>query len=112
MPETTPAPTNDRLLTPVRWLGFVEGVSLLLLLFVAMPLKYAFGQPAAVEVVGMAHGVLFLLFVAALLFLSVYGALPPGRAVLGVLASIVPGGPWLLDHRIYPPAGGLPRGGG
>ena len=105
MPETTTAPsTNHRLLSPVRWLGFVEGASLLLLLFVAMPLKYALGRPAAVEVVGMAHGVLFLLFVAALLLLAVAGALTPGRAALGALASVVPGGPWLLDHRIYPPA--------
>lgn len=51
----------------VRWVGIVEGCSWLLLLFIAMPLKYAFGQPMAVRVVGMAHGVLFCLFVAVLL---------------------------------------------
>ena len=46
----------------LRILGNIEGVSYLLLLGVAMPLKYAFGLPLAVKVVGMAHGVLFLAY--------------------------------------------------
>ena len=48
----------------LRILGNVEGVSYLLLLGVAMPLKYAFGLPLAVKIVGMAHGVLFLAYCA------------------------------------------------
>ena len=49
----------------LRILGNIEGVSLLLLLLgVAMPLKYAFGLPLAVKIVGMAHGVLFLAYCA------------------------------------------------
>lgn len=51
----------------VRLVGIVEGCSWLLLLFIAMPLKYAFGQPGAVRLVGMAHGVLFCVFVLVLL---------------------------------------------
>ena len=50
----------------LRILGNVEGVSYLLLLGVAMPLKYAFGLPLAVKIVGMAHGVLFLAYCALL----------------------------------------------
>jgi len=45
-----------------RLLGIVEGLSLLVLLGVAMPLKYWAGDPTWVRVVGMAHGVLFVLF--------------------------------------------------
>ena len=41
--------------------------SFLLLLGIAMPLKYVWGDPSAVRMVGMAHGVLFCLFCAALL---------------------------------------------
>jgi integral membrane protein len=54
--------------TPIRrlrFVGFVEGVSYLVLLFIAMPLKYWAGMPLAVRVVGMLHGVLFILFFAA-----------------------------------------------
>ena len=45
-----------------RLISFVEGLSYLLLVFVAMPLKYMFDYPLAVKVVGMGHGVLFILF--------------------------------------------------
>ncbi|MEL7369613.1 MAG: DUF3817 domain-containing protein [Myxococcota bacterium] len=47
----------------LRTVGIVEGISWLVLLFIAMPLKYGFGQPAAVRIVGTAHGGLFVLFV-------------------------------------------------
>ena len=49
-----------------RLISFVEGLSYLLLVFVAMPLKYMFDYPLAVKVVGMGHGVLFILFFLAL----------------------------------------------
>jgi|SRR5690554_631065 len=45
-------------------ISLLEGLSLLLLLFVAMPLKYLWGMPEVVSVVGMAHGVLFLVYLA------------------------------------------------
>ncbi|BAM04320.1 DUF3817 domain-containing protein [Phycisphaera mikurensis] len=93
----------DRLLRPTRWLGFVEGASFLVLLFVAMPLKHVAGDPRAVSLVGGLHGGLFVLFVAALTVLVAAGSLSLRRGLLGVVASILPFGPWLLDHRIYPP---------
>ena len=46
----------------LRVIGFWEGVSFLVLLGIAMPLKYWAGQPGAVRVVGMAHGILFMLY--------------------------------------------------
>lgn len=49
-----------------RLISFIEGISYLLLVFIAMPLKYMFDYPMAVKVVGMAHGVLFILFFLAL----------------------------------------------
>ena len=50
-----------------RLISFVEGISYLLLVFIAMPLKYMFDYPLAVKIVGMGHGVLFILFSVALL---------------------------------------------
>ncbi len=49
-----------------RTISFIEGISFLVLLFIAMPLKYLAGIPLAVKIVGMTHGILFILFVIAL----------------------------------------------
>ena len=54
-------------MTSSNWflqVGRVEGLSLLLLFFFAMPMKYLYGDPSYVKVVGMAHGVLFVVYVA------------------------------------------------
>ena len=45
-----------------RVISFIEGLSYLLLVFVAMPIKYIGENPYPVKVVGMGHGVLFILF--------------------------------------------------
>ena len=50
-----------------RLISIIEGISYLLLLFIAMPLKYIAGYPIAVKIVGMGHGVLFILFFIALI---------------------------------------------
>lgn len=50
-----------------RLISFIEGLSYLILVFIAMPLKYLFDSPLAVKLVGMAHGVLFILFMIALI---------------------------------------------
>jgi integral membrane protein len=46
----------------LRILGNIEGISYLLLLGVAMPMKYYFEMPMAVKITGMAHGVLFVAY--------------------------------------------------
>jgi integral membrane protein len=47
----------------LRIIGFLEGVSLIFLVFVAVPLKYLMGIPEGSKIIGPIHGVLFLLFV-------------------------------------------------
>src|SRR5690606_33630714 len=47
----------------LRLLAFLEGVSLLVLVFVAVPMKHFFDNPAAVKAIGPVHGALFLLFI-------------------------------------------------
>ena len=49
-----------------RIISIIEGLSYLLLVFIAVPLKYMFDYPLAVKIVGMSHGVLFILFFVAL----------------------------------------------
>ena len=41
----------------------IEGYSYLILLFIAMPLKYLLGIAMAVKIAGMAHGVLFIMLI-------------------------------------------------
>ena len=50
-----------------RLISFIEGISFLLLVFIAMPLKYFAGIPLAVKIAGMTHGILFILFIIALI---------------------------------------------
>ena len=46
-----------------KWISLIEGLSFLILLGIAMPLKYMFDQPLAVTYVGWAHGILFILYI-------------------------------------------------
>jgi integral membrane protein len=81
-------------------LALVEGVSFLILLFVAMPLKYFAGMPAAVKVAGWVHGVLFIFFCMALLHTAVAAGWSAGRAGLVFVAALLPFGPFVVDRRM------------
>jgi integral membrane protein len=84
----------------VRLVGIIEGISYLLLLGVAMPLKYLAGQPEAVRIVGMAHGVLFIVFSLILLLAWIGKHLTFRWAVLAFIATLIPFGPWLIDKKL------------
>ncbi|AKT42565.1 DUF3817 domain-containing protein [Chondromyces crocatus] len=81
----------------LRVIGIVEGISFLLLLGVAMPLKYLGGIPMAVKIVGWAHGVLFVLFCSALAhaFFAARWSMFRGASVF--FAALVPFGPFAID---------------
>ena len=80
--------------------GLVEAVSYMLLVGVAMPLKYIWHMPQAVRVVGMIHGILFIIFCVALARAAFAAKWPVGRTALVFAASLLPFGPFLLDRRI------------
>ena len=94
----TTRPTNP--IPLLRVAGLVEAVSYMVLVGVAMPLKYFAGLPGAVRAVGWVHGVLFVAFCAALLVTVVVARWPLGRAVVVFAASLVPFGPFVLDPRM------------
>ncbi len=88
------------LIKSLRITGLAEGISFLVLLLVAMPLKYYFGLPQAVKMVGWAHGVLFMSYVA-LVFLSIRAMKWGAVGVLIALgASLVPTGTFWLDKSL------------
>lgn len=84
----------------LRLVGLVEGISFLVLLGIAMPLKYLAGYPMAVRMVGMAHGVLFIIYVLALVHAQMTVRWP-ARRVLGLfVAAVLPGGTFVADGRL------------
>lgn len=90
----------NRAIAIVRATGLLEGTSYLILLFIAMPLKYLFGEPAAVQVVGSAHGGLFVLYVGVALWASRKLQWPLFKLGLVVLAAVLPFGPFVLDRSL------------
>ena len=84
----------------LRVVGWWEGVSFLLLLGVAMPLKYFAGEPAAVRFVGMAHGILFLLYLLAAIQAAIEYNWSWKRTALVLVASVLPAGPFIVDAKI------------
>jgi len=83
--------------TRFKWLGYTEGMSFLLLLLIAMPLKYLAGMP-----LGAAHGFLFVAYVAAAVYMAWRFNWGFKVLVLAVMASVIPFGPFLLEKRVLP----------
>ena len=84
----------------LRVVGFLEGLSFLLLLFIAMPLKYIWGNPLLVKFVGMGHGILFILFLIVLFAVCEKQKWSIKMFILGFIASILPFGPFVFDHKL------------
>jgi integral membrane protein len=82
----------------LRVAGISEGVSFLVLLLVAMPLKYYAGYPVAVKVAGWIHGLLFIVYIGA-----VVAAIRPmkwnlWKLIIALIASLIPCGTFILDR--------------
>jgi integral membrane protein len=84
----------------LRRIGFAEGVSFLVLLGVAMPLKYAMDMPLAVKIVGWLHGLLFILFVLALAKVHRDHNWSLGQSAFAFVMALVPFGTFVLDGRL------------
>ncbi len=92
------APVDRVFLKKLRLMDTLEGVSTLVLFGVAMPLKYLAGMPLAVRIVGSVHGVLFVAL--AVMFLIGIKRIPlrPGLAAMGIVASVFPFGPFIMNR--------------
>jgi integral membrane protein len=84
----------------LRAAGMVEAVSFLLLLGVAMPLKYFAGLPLAVKIAGWIHGLLFIAFCMFLLVAHGERRWPMRRTALIFVAALLPFGPFVIDGRL------------
>ena len=84
----------------LRLVGRLEGASFIVLLGVAMPLKYLAGMPLAVRIVGMIHGLLFVALIVVLFQTWSERDWPWTRAAGVLLASLLPFGPFVIDRRL------------
>lgn len=85
----------------LRVVGALEGLSYLLLLFIAVPLKRLGGHPEAVQILGPIHGLLFTLYVMTVIQARTEYQWPLGKTALALLASIIPGGTFWADHKFF-----------
>lgn len=85
-----------------RVTAMFEGSSLLLLLFIAVPLKYGFDNPIGVKIIGPIHGFLFLSFVVLLLLHGIKRQLTLGTVAIGFLVSFIPFGTFVFKAKMLP----------
>lgn len=83
-----------------RFMGLLEGSSLLILVFLAMPLKYFFGLPEAVAIVGAIHGFLFVTYCLAIAYMTFVVKWPFLYSVIAVIVAFIPFGNLLFDRRL------------
>jgi integral membrane protein len=83
----------------LRIIAFVEGVSFLILLFIAMPLKYMWGQPNAVRSFGSLHGLLFVLYVLYVFLCKAEYGWSNRKALILLAISVVPFGNFYADKH-------------
>ena len=84
----------------LRMAGIAEGISYLILLFIAMPIKYIVGNPEAVWYVGSVHGLLFMLFILALITVKINMEWNFKRTLVAFLAALLPFGTFILDKSL------------
>jgi integral membrane protein len=84
-----------------RVTAFLEGLSFMILMGVCMPLKYIWGMPEAVRVVGMAHGILFVVYCLWVLWLGSVREWPMQDLFWALVASVVPCGTFFAEKKIY-----------
>lgn len=89
-----------RLLKRFCFVATLEGISYLLLLGIAMPLKYFADFPEAVKYTGWAHGVLFVLYAVMLLMCLIKYKWSVGRAAVIFLASLLPFAPFIVERKL------------
>ncbi|MEO0383099.1 MAG: DUF3817 domain-containing protein [Pseudomonadota bacterium] len=94
----------------IRWSGGVEGLTLIVLMLVAMPLKRLFGVPEAVTWMGPIHGVAFLVYLYAVVEVWSAGDLSGRRLAISILACFVPFGAWLNNRYLHHDAVDGPSG--
>jgi integral membrane protein len=78
----------------------IEGISFLILLFIAMPLKHMFGYPMATKIVGMAHGILVFAFIYQIIEAKKEAGLTAKEIAIYSILSLIPFGSFYTDKEL------------
>ncbi|WP_067149216.1 DUF3817 domain-containing protein [Pseudotamlana agarivorans] len=83
-----------------RLIALLEGVSYILLLFIATPIKYLYHDPQYVKMLGMPHGLLFVAYVAFAFMFKKEFAWNTKQFLTVLIASVIPFGTFYID-KVY-----------
>ena len=84
----------------LRLIGLFEGLSFVFLMGLGMPMKYFYEMPWAVKYLGWAHGVLFVMYIAAVFHAAILYRWPFIKGFQALLASVIPFGPFFFDAQL------------
>jgi integral membrane protein len=82
-----------------RIISLLEGLSYLLLLFIAVPLKYFYGHEFLVKILGMPHGILFILYIFFSIILKNKMNWNIKQTIEIMIGSIIPFGTFYIDYK-------------
>jgi integral membrane protein len=82
-----------------RFISFLEGISFLLLILIAVPIKYFEGNEFYVKLLGMPHGILFVLYIVLLVFIKKQMKWDLKITGIVAIASIIPFGTFYVDKK-------------
>ncbi len=85
-----------------RIVSTLEAISFLVLLGIAMPLKYIWHRPEMVQMVGMGHGILFVLYVVGALYMFKKLNWTPMELLIVIMCSVLPFGPFYAERKFLP----------
>ena len=83
-----------------RLVNKIEGISFIILLFIAMPLKYSFGYPVATKIVGMLHGLLVFAFIYQIIEAKKEDGFMLKETALYSILSLIPFGSFYTDKLL------------
>ncbi|GAB1855558.1 DUF3817 domain-containing protein [Flavobacteriaceae bacterium MHTCC 0001] len=86
-----------------RITAFLEGLSYILLLFVAVPIKYLAGDPQYVKLLGMPHGILFVAYIAIAILIKPDFKWTSKEFAFVLLAAVIPFGTFYIDRKYLKP---------
>ncbi|MCB0419205.1 MAG: DUF3817 domain-containing protein [Bdellovibrionales bacterium] len=84
-----------------RLISYAEGASFLILLFIAMPMKYVGGNPLPVKYIGWIHGLLFVVYVASAAVTSDAESWSGKKLFLALIAAVLPFGPFVFNRKVH-----------
>ena len=87
------------MLSTFRITALLEGISYILLLFIATPIKYLADDPQYVKLLGMPHGLFFIIYVVLAVLISKEMNWTNKTLWIVLIASIIPFGTFYIDKK-------------